>query len=412
MVFTPNYGLTRPVDLLALSKPAKGLYSNIGRIFAKRDLMNTRIPRTVAAALLAGTLSMTAAASESSELLSLYKQYQQAIEAQDDETALKFAQLAYEAGVKELSPDSETLANLKFNLAQSYFNNKDFKQAYVFVEDTPSIFKKIFGDLSTEYLGAELTRIEYGARAGQFNSKSGSNSLKQAITRMIKSINKLTEKDRDLGLAQSVEAANVFTRYGIITSKPKSIERFVENTEEALSEVLQDNDIRLIQTRYNLAKLKSAMGKHKHSIPLYESVVLAIEDTLDTSHPYQLAARASLVYAYEKIGDSDSATEHCIAIGSMKPWEENIEQTPLFRLAPRYPVDRARKRAEGLVRLSFVIDEQGFVKDPEVIMSQGGSTFEKSALNALKQWRYAPKFENGKPVAAEAKVQLDFKMGK
>ena len=46
-----------------------------------------------------------------------------------------------------------------------------------------------------------------------------------------------------------------------------------------------------------------------------------------------------------------------------------------------------------------------------IIESSGGKDFHKSALAALKKWRYAPKFEEGKAVNSDASVQLDFKMG-
>jgi len=45
-------------------------------------------------------------------------------------------------------------------------------------------------------------------------------------------------------------------------------------------------------------------------------------------------------------------------------------------------------------------------------MNIQGIRFEKSAVEALAQWRYAPKFEHGKAVAATSKVQLDFKVNR
>lgn len=45
-------------------------------------------------------------------------------------------------------------------------------------------------------------------------------------------------------------------------------------------------------------------------------------------------------------------------------------------------------------------------------MSEGGSGFEKESLKAIKKWRYAPKFVDGKAVAAPSTVQLDYTLSK
>ncbi len=63
------------------------------------------------------------------------------------------------------------------------------------------------------------------------------------------------------------------------------------------------------------------------------------------------------------------------------------------------------------MQLSLTIDKNGFVTNPEVIKSKGGKSFEIETLKALKKWRYAPKFIDGKPVEAETTVQIDFSVG-
>ena len=156
-------------------------------------------------------------------------------------------------------------------------------------------------------------------------------------------------------------------------------------------------------------RLKAAESKTSLAIEYLEEVVKQFA-VLDYSHPYKLAAHARLIELYEKKGDSDSSTQHCIAIGSMKPWSETQNQTPLFRLPPRYPISYARDGKEGWTQMSFTVDEQGFVKDPVVIASEGGKLFTKESLKAIKRWRYAPKFVDGQPVAAEATVQLEYSL--
>lgn len=63
--------------------------------------------------------------------------------------------------------------------------------------------------------------------------------------------------------------------------------------------------------------------------------------------------------------------------------------------------------------ISETIEQLGqidIVKDPVVIASEGGKLFTKESLKAIKRWRYAPKFVDGQPVAAEATVQLEYSL--
>lgn len=84
---------------------------------------------------------------------------------------------------------------------------------------------------------------------------------------------------------------------------------------------------------------------------------------------------------------------------------------PMERVDPKYPSSAARKGREGWVRLSYVIDEQGRVKDPVVEDFFGSPSFKKSALSAVKKWQYSPAFKDGEPTQqCHQAVQMDFSM--
>ncbi|MFT6268725.1 MAG: hypothetical protein ACJAVV_001540 [Alphaproteobacteria bacterium] len=118
-----------------------------------------------------------------------------------------------------------------------------------------------------------------------------------------------------------------------------------------------------------LGKFAEAKNRKDAAIEYFEQVITSITSELDTSHPYELAAHASLVNLYQRKGKSDEATEHCLAIGRMKPWNDKIEHIPLFRKNPEYPISMARKSKEGAVELEFVITSFGFVQDIKVLSS-------------------------------------------
>ncbi len=86
--------------------------------------------------------------------------------------------------------------------------------------------------------------------------------------------------------------------------------------------------------------------------------------------------------------------------------------TPLKRVDPRYPLIAIEKGREGWVRLSYVIDEEGRVKDPVVEDFFGSPSFKRSALSAVKKWQYNPAIKDGEPTQqCHQAVQMDFAIG-
>lgn len=85
---------------------------------------------------------------------------------------------------------------------------------------------------------------------------------------------------------------------------------------------------------------------------------------------------------------------------------------PIERANPRYPAQAARKGQEGWVRMSYVVDEEGRVKDPVVDDFFGNSAFKKSALSAVKKWKFEPAVKDGEPTQqCHQSVQMDFVLG-
>ncbi|MBY5992439.1 energy transducer TonB [Ferrimonas balearica] len=194
-------------------------------------------------------------------------------------------------------------------------------------------------------------------------------------------------------------------------SQQRQAKRYLNQALGLYQAQLPENDVRLINARYRQGQLHYAQGERVLASEVLEQVV-AQYDGLDYSHPIALSARTLLVDLYERRGKRAQATAHCVAIGQMRPWSENQEQAPLFRVAPGYPTEMARRGKEGMVILDLVIDAQGFVAESRVRESTGGKAFERSAIKALEGWRYAPRFEDGEPVAAETMVRLDFSLNR
>jgi TonB family protein len=77
---------------------------------------------------------------------------------------------------------------------------------------------------------------------------------------------------------------------------------------------------------------------------------------------------------------------------------------------PQYPQMAKVAHIQGDVRLLLVIGEDGAPRDLHVI--SGHPILVQAALDAVKQWRYAPEMCPSGPVADEAIVKIRFRMGK
>jgi len=78
----------------------------------------------------------------------------------------------------------------------------------------------------------------------------------------------------------------------------------------------------------------------------------------------------------------------------------------LSKVDPEYPKLARQAGATGVVELEATITADGRVKNPRVI--RGNSMLQKSAIDAVLQWRYQPAMLNGKPVESPVEIKLNF----
>lgn len=70
---------------------------------------------------------------------------------------------------------------------------------------------------------------------------------------------------------------------------------------------------------------------------------------------------------------------------------EDVDRpSPVRRVSPRYPVEAARRGQFGYVSLRFLVDESGKVQVVDTIDAYPQNVFERSAVRAVKRWRYEP----------------------
>lgn len=69
-------------------------------------------------------------------------------------------------------------------------------------------------------------------------------------------------------------------------------------------------------------------------------------------------------------------------------------------------------RAVGSLTIALVVTSKGLPKDAHVVpgpdKDRDNKELDQSAVDAVKEWRFAPAQKNGKPIAVRVSVQLQF----
>ena len=90
-----------------------------------------------------------------------------------------------------------------------------------------------------------------------------------------------------------------------------------------------------------------------------------------------------------------------------------VQEAKLIRrVVPDYPSAAKRDGTKGSVDLEVTVSSRGVVEAVAVVAATPPDMFEKSAVAAVRKWKYDPRFVDGLPSEAHLKVHLDFGPGK
>ena len=337
--------------------------------------------------------SLVSPMAQAADFSSSYQAYQQAVAAKDVEQTLVHAQQAYDLGKVSFGENHIDTAKLLMNLANAQRDSGENLLASQNYDKVLTRYLAHYGDDSIEVLDPMLLAAE-----STTNDKKSKALFEDAIE-VAQSLN------QPLVLAEVYSAA--FKHLYKTPLYNNTIKNYGLKAYDIYSQHLPEDSILRVDATYLAASIQFAQKRYDTAEGLFLEVIKQYQ-ALDYSHPSELHAHAVLVELYEKQNNSQQATAHCIAIGKMKPWSDDQDQVPLFRHHPSYPKSYAIDRKSGWVEMVFTIDENGFVKAASVSDSQGGKRFETESLEAIQKWRYAPKFVDGNPVEAQAKVRLEF----
>ena len=83
-----------------------------------------------------------------------------------------------------------------------------------------------------------------------------------------------------------------------------------------------------------------------------------------------------------------------------------MEGNLIYRVQPQYPPLARQARVQGIVVLRAVISRDGKIENLQIL--SGHPLLVKSAMEAVRQWRYRPYYLNNEPVEVETQVTVNF----
>ncbi len=81
----------------------------------------------------------------------------------------------------------------------------------------------------------------------------------------------------------------------------------------------------------------------------------------------------------------------------------------LFKVEPEYSEEARKAKFQGTVLLYVEVDEKGNPRDIRVIRPLGLGLDQK-AIEAVEKWKFSPGKKDGKPVAVQAQIEVNFRL--
>jgi len=307
-----------------------------------------------------------------------------------------------EAGEQAFAANDERLPLLMLNYGKALLDSGDRTSAREVVGRSVDLTRELHGADSEKMIPMLMSYAD--SKAEFRNSSVQQKHYRQALRIATKHYGK-----------DSVEYADLLLRAGVQVlerTKTDSGKRYFREAREIYVQRLGDESRQAGMASFYLGKSELAFRNFRIATQHFLNALDGFEgeDALDTQ--LEMITHAFLVQTYESRGLSDEATEHCLAIGANSMTSPDQDYQPLFRKAPKYPSDMLSRRKEGYVDVRFTVDASGFVRNP-VVLYRTDKSFDKATIDAVERFRYAPRFEDGEPVAvADVKTRITFKIEK
>ncbi|MCP5114907.1 MAG: TonB family protein, partial [bacterium] len=183
---------------------------------------------------------------------------------------------------------------------------------------------------------------------------------------------------------------------------------------EILKKSVGDTHPRVAMAWGRLAGLYTRQSRLDDADKAYRAAFEILDHGTGPPHPALSRALRSYVVFLKKSGRHGEAVEFDAALRQLQGAVYRLGGgvTPPKLIEKREPEssEEARKlRIDGTVVMSVVIDEQG-VPTAITVVAPAGFGMDEKAVEAVSAWRFQPAEKDGKPVAAVASIEVNFRI--
>lgn len=318
-----------------------------------------------------------------------YSRYQQAIENKDAEAAASAAKEALNLGQGILPDDSPSMAALYVNYGMALVDAEEYENAIPPLKAGVKRLEKLHGKTHENLIDP------LWARADAQRKLALNNDGILDLRRILRIVEETRGKDNFLFAEINLEIGEVL----YFSSKQQwRAPEYLRAAYETYNRIYKRPAFKTGLAALWLGKSAKQLNRKKSAEEHFLDALRLFEDTSPPGHQLQIMAHTFLILLYEERGKSDQADAHCQAISLLRPQATVDGHKPLFKKMPIYPRGSSR---EGYVLVEFTVTPRGTVADPKIVESEGGKAFERSALEAVKYFRYAPAVKDGELIQTE-----------
>lgn len=320
--------------------------------------------------------------------------YAECMKAKDLECAAESAETAYKVGKGLFGDDDVNTANLGINLGRTLNRLNRHAEAERVLEHSLDIMERRLGKDAVELVDVYF---ELGRSVVETDVKRAVGYMDKA-SKLVDGQPGLTRGSVNLAVAIELSARGAV---------PPARE-FYDRSHTGFLESVGPTDARTALTSFNLGKYAVSDRKYAEARDFLQSALAVYSIPHPENREMELRTRTLLSEALDGLGDTEGANEQARIIGSQAAATPTADYLPLYKVQPSYPAKALRKRQAGWVIVEFTVDENGRTSDQKVVESSD-EIFEAPAVQAARQFRYAPRFENGVAVATEhVRNKIDF----
>ena len=319
---------------------------------------------------------------ELEEFNAAYLQYGNAVDS-NPVVARDAAKRALDFGRSLFGEENERTAMLAIN----YANLLEGEQAQAYLDEAVTIYQTKFGVATEEMI------LPY-MRLGRMLTNNSKYELALDYYQKARVL-----AENHLGI-DSIVAGNIQLELGSIEFSREQDEAALSYLAAAQQALQGESEIAALN---NFARVNLLFGRIYLHQERYQMALDNLLVSLDALSAYpnsdiRLSNRLYLIEAYEKLGRSAQATEHLLAIGAVNRSAPDENLTPLYLVVPDFGATEGVPDDESGILVSFTVDKEGFVRDPVLMSSVASDSLSAIFLQAIGQFRFAPRFIAGEPV--------------